>query len=371
MAGDDPYALFLDGPSAECYAEMGIIDYGKARDCLVECLILFASDVGGSPVTNKSLFYLSSLAIVPAVFALFYGARLLGRVYPIDRWVPKWDTLLILATMVALERIYTYKYAVSQKSVATRDMIANVVNLYVTGAVTGMIVLPVLVFFPEHFLGRRLFLSSPNQLGPVWLQVLVIILSVSLFRYWVHRLQHSVPFLWKLHGYHHRVTDLQASNTFVSHPIDFALRNVVITLLLGIIGFNPFAVIIAIPATGISGTFSHCGADVKGCFLNYLFVTPEVHRWHHSEQVPDGYGYSCNYGVEFSFWDIIFGTFYLPVKEGVAQQPERIGYPGGGLPDESNYLKLLLDPLGLHRPLPWFKQLLGVVKGSRGPQPAE
>src|SRR5215471_3026316 len=350
---------------------MGIIDYGKARDCLVECLILFASDVGGSPVTNKSLFYLSSLAIVPAVFALFYGARLLGRVYPIDRWVPKWDTLLILATMVALERIYTYKYAVSQKSVAIRDMIANVVNLYVTGAVTGMIVLPVLVFFPEHFLGRRLFLSSPNQLGPVWLQVLVIILSVSLFRYWVHRLQHSVPFLWKLHGYHHRVTDLQASNTFVSHPIDFALRNVVITLLLGIIGFNPFAVIIAIPATGISGTFSHCGADVKGCFLNYLFVTPEVHRWHHSQQVPDGYGYSCNYGVEFSFWDMIFGTFYLPVKEGITEQPARIGYPGGGLPDESNYLKLLLDPLGLHRPLPWFKQLLGVVKGSRGPQPAE
>ncbi len=321
-------------------------------------------------MTNRAVFYASSLMIVPALFVAFYGVRFLGRVYAIDQWVPKWDTLLILATMVVLERIYTYKYAVSQRSIQARDVISNVVNLYVTGAVTGMIVLPVLAFFPEHFLGRKLILTSPEQLGPVWLQVLVIILSVSLFRYWMHRLQHSVPFLWELHSYHHRVTDIQASNTYVSHPIDFALRNSVIFLLLGVIGFSPFALLIAVPATNISGTFSHCGGDVKGGLLNYLFVTPEVHRWHHSAQVPEGYGYSCNYGVEFSFWDIIFGTFYLPVKNGVAEQPERIGYPGGGLPDEGNYLKLLLVPLGLYRSLPWFMQVLRMVTGRKGQQPA-
>jgi sterol desaturase/sphingolipid hydroxylase (fatty acid hydroxylase superfamily) len=322
-------------------------------------------------MTNRTVFYLSSLLIVPVLFLTFYGVRFLGRVYAIDQWVPKWDTLLILAIMVALERIYTYKYAVSQKSVAARDVISNVVNLYVTGAVTGMIVLPVLAFFPEHFLGRKLVLASPAQLGPVWLQVLVIILVVSFARYWVHRLQHSVPFLWELHSYHHRVTDIQASNTYVSHPIDFALRNVLIFLLLGIIGFSPLALLIAVPATNISGTFSHCGGDVKGGLLNYMFVTPEVHRWHHSAKVPEGYGYSCNYGVEFSFWDIIFKTFYLPVKNGVTAQPERIGYPGGGLPDEGNYLKLLLVPLGLYRPLPWATQLVRMVKGPKGEQPAE
>lgn len=314
-------------------------------------------------ITNKAAFYISSLLIVPMLFAAFYGVRLLGRVYAIDQWVPKWDTLLILATMIALERIYTYKYAVSQRSVAGRDIISNVVNLYITGTVTGMLVLPILTFLPEHFLGRKVVLASAAQLGPVWLQVAVIILVVSFFRYWMHRLQHSVPFLWKLHAYHHRVTDIQASNTYVSHPLDFALRNVVIFLLLGVIGFNPLALLIAVPATNISGTFSHCGGDVKGGPLNYLFVTPEVHRWHHSALVPEGYGYSCNYGVEFSFWDIIFGTFYLPVKNGVAEQPERIGYPGGGLPDESSYLKLLLVPLGLYGPLPRVMQALGVTKG--------
>jgi sterol desaturase/sphingolipid hydroxylase (fatty acid hydroxylase superfamily) len=317
----------------------------------------------------KTIAYASSLAILPALFLIFYGIRVFGRAYGIDQWLPKWDTLLIIGTMIVLERIYTYRYAVSQRSVLARDVIANVVNLYVTGALAGMIVLPVLLFFPEHFLGRKLVFASPGQLGPLWLQVLVILLSVSFFRYWMHRAQHSVPFLWALHSYHHRVTDLQGTNTFVSHPIDFALRNVVIYLVLGVIGFDPFVLLVTVPATNISGTFSHCGGDVKGGLFNYLFVTPEVHRWHHSAQIPEGHKYSVNYGVEFSFWDVIFGTFYLPQKDGVAQPPERLGYPGGGLADEPNYLKLLLAPLGLYRPLSWFK--LALAKRAQGQQPAE
>jgi sterol desaturase/sphingolipid hydroxylase (fatty acid hydroxylase superfamily) len=322
-------------------------------------------------MATRAIFYLGGLALLPAVYLAFYGLRLAGRAYPIDQWLPKWDSLLFLFSMIVLERIYTNRYAVSQRSVLTRDVISNVVNIYITAAVTSAIVLPVLVFFPEYFLGRKVFLASPEQLGPVWLQIPMILLLVSFVRYWVHRWQHNVPFLWKLHSYHHRLTDLQASNTVVSHPLDFALRNVVISLVLVVIGFSPLALLIAVPATIVSGTFSHCGADIKGGFLGYLFMTPEVHRWHHSEKVPEGYGYSCNYGVDFSFWDIIFGTFYLPQKDGVAVHPERIGYPGGGLADEGNYLKLLLAPLGLYRPLSWFKDVLRMPRGPQGQQPAE
>jgi sterol desaturase/sphingolipid hydroxylase (fatty acid hydroxylase superfamily) len=183
--------------------------------------------------------------------------------------------------------------------------------------------------------------------------VLVLVL-ISFVRYWIHRFQHANGFLWKLHSYHHQVQDLQASNTYVSHPIDFALRNVAVFLVLGIIGFDPFVILVAVPLSNISGTFSHCGADLKAGLLNYVLVTPEVHRWHHTAQVPEGYKYSCNYGVEFSFWDILFGTFYLPQKEGETLQPERIGHPSGNA-DEPNYLKLLLVPLGLY-PRKWFKR---------------
>jgi len=215
--------------------------------------------------------------------------------------------------------------------------------------------LPVLGLLTARFFGRSAIFATPEQLGSIWIQVPIILLLVSFFRYWMHRFQHSNEFLWRLHSYHHRVTDLQASNTYVSHPIDWALRNALVFVLLGFVGFDPQAMLIAIPATAVSGIFSHCGADVKGGVLNYVFVTPEVHRWHHTVAVPEGYGYSVNYGVAFCFWDILFGTFYLPRKDGQPpEQPERIGHPSG-LPDERSYIKLLLAPLGLYRPLPWFK----------------
>jgi sterol desaturase/sphingolipid hydroxylase (fatty acid hydroxylase superfamily) len=307
-------------------------------------------------MSAKKIFYLSSLLMLPLLLAFYYLAHISPQGHAIEQWLPKWDRLAIIATIIILERIYTYRYAVSQRSVLKRDIIANIVNLYVTGAVAAFLVLPVLLFSTEHFLGRRLLFASPEQLGPFWLQIAVILLVVSLFRYWMHRMQHEVPFLWELHSYHHRVTDLTATNGEVSNPIDFALRNVLIFLVLGVIGFDPLAIVLAVPAAQLSAVFSHCGADIKGGVLNYLLVTPEVHRWHHSAKVPEGYGYSCNYGVEFAFWDILFGTYYLPKEAGQTVQPERIGHPGG-LPDESNYLRLLLAPLGLYRPLPWFKRL--------------
>jgi sterol desaturase/sphingolipid hydroxylase (fatty acid hydroxylase superfamily) len=310
-------------------------------------------------VSAKKLVTLSSLIILPVMYLIFYGVHLLSRGRPMEQAL-KWDGLLLLATIIGLEYVYKYKYAVSQKSLLTRDIIANVVNKYVTGAVTALLVLPVLLFVPEHLLGRKVFLASPEQLGPFWLQVAVILVAVSFFRYWMHRLQHSNEFLWSLHSYHHRVSDLTALNTDVSNPLDFALRNVVIFLILGVIGFNPLAILLTVPATNVSAGISHWGADVKGGFLNYVFVTPEVHRWHHSAKVPEGHKYAVNYGVEFAFWDILFRTYHLPQKDGQVVPPERIGHPSG-VADEPNYWKLLLLPLGLYAPS-WFK---------RGAQPAE
>jgi len=321
-------------------------------------------------VSAKNVMYVSSLLMLPVLYVFFYAIHVSPQGHAVEQWLPRWDRLLLLVAVIGLERVYTYRYAVSQRSVLTRDIISNIVNLYVTGAVAALLVLPVFLFFTGHYLGRKVVFASPELLGPLWLQIAVILLSVSLFRYWMHRWQHNNEFLWSLHSYHHRVTDLKATNAEVSNPVDFALRNIVVFLVLGVVGFEPLAILIAVPATNIIATFSHCGGDVRGGFLNYLFVTPEVHRWHHSAQVPEGHKYSCNYGVEFAFWDVIFGTYYLPQKDGQTVQPERIGHPAG-LPDEGNYLRLLLVPLGLYRPLLRLTRAAGIPLEREGRQPAE
>ena len=280
-------------------------------------------------MSAKNMTYISSLLMLPVLYVFFSAIHVSTHGYAIEQWLPKWDRLLILVTVIGLERLYTYRYAVSQRSVLTRDIIANIVNLYVTGAVVALVLLPLLGFPWSIFWGASSSLLRPSNWAHSGCRSPVILLSVSLFRYWMHRWQHNNEFLWSLHSYHHRVTDLKASNGEVSNPVDFALRNIVVFLVLGVIGFNPFAVLLAFTVTNVTAVFSHCGGDVKGGFLNYLFVTPEVHRWHHSAKVPEGYGYSCNYGVEFSFWDVIFGTYYLPQKDGQTVQPEHIGHPAG------------------------------------------
>ena len=295
-----------------------------------------------------------NLWVIPTVLAGLAALRILAKGQPIEHWLPKSDTLTIILVMIVLERVFRYSRAVSQRPVLPRNVVSTLVNLYATGFLTGLVLLPVLNYLPGHYLGRGVILPSPDSLGPLWLQFLLVLLLVSFVRYWIHRFQHSNEFLWKLHSYHHQVQDLQATNTYVSHPIDFALRNVVVYFVLGIVGFDPLVLLVAVPLSNISGTFSHCGADLKAGLLSYVLVTPEVHRWHHTAKVPEGYGYSCNYGVEFSFWDMLFGTFYLPKKDGETLQPERIGHPDG-IADEPNYLKLLLVPLGLYPPM-WFKR---------------
>jgi len=310
-------------------------------------------------MSARRFLVLSSFVILPVLYLAMYLAEVLTRHQPVAEKL-KFEALLVLIVMIALEQVYGYRNPGSQRFVLTRDIVATAVNKYLTAAVLSFLVLPILLFIPQHFLGRKVLLASPGELGPFWLQVVTILLIVSFFRYWMHRWQHSNEFLWKLHSYHHRITDLRALNTEVSNPLDFALRNILIFLVLGIVGFDPLAIVLTVPATNVSGQISHWGADIRaGRILNTIFVTPEVHRWHHSARVPDGHRYSVNYGVEFAFWDILFGTYHLPQENGVALQPERIGHPSG-IGDEPNYLKILLAPFGLYP-----------GSGRRAPEPAE
>jgi sterol desaturase/sphingolipid hydroxylase (fatty acid hydroxylase superfamily) len=296
---------------------------------------------------GRTAIFLPLLMLV--LLAIFYE----GRAHKLEQWLPLWQWVMLLGTGIILEQIYKRTWRVSQRSLLFRDVLSSVINLYITGAIAAALLYPIVVYFPERFLGRKMILASSDQLGPLWVQVITVLLVTSFVRYWIHRFQHSVPFLWRFHSYHHRTTDLQISNKYVSHPIDFALRNVVIFSVLYIVGFDSMAFFIAIPILQVAGAFDHCGADVRSGLLSYLLVTPEVHRWHHSASIPQGYGCSCNYGVEFSFWDIVFRTYYLPKNNGVAEHPDTIGFPG--LPDESSYLKSLFSPLGLYRAIAWIR----------------
>ena len=292
---------------------------------------------------TKTLLSYSRYLMIPVLGVAFAVINLSMRGSAIATSFPYYRTFMLFFAVITLERVWSYRHAKSQRHMIWRDLISTAVQTFVAAAVLGAIVLPVLRYFPNSFLGRRFLFGVSDQLGPLWLQVAMVFLLISLGSYSVHRFQHYNSFLWKLHGYHHSVTHLQISNVLVSNPVDWALRNILPGLVLSIVGFNPIATVIA-GGLNVYGDFSHCGADMKGGFLNYVFNTPEVHRWHHSTEFPDPekFRYGCNFGVGVSFWDILFGTFCMPLDEkGAVIPPPRIGHPEG-YADESNYLKIFL-----------------------------
>ena len=240
-------------------------------------------------MTAKPTGYAENLIVLPVLLFMFVGVSIVWRVYSIDRLALHFDVVLLLCSMVLLERIYPYRSAVSQKSLLARDIIISLINVYLTGLVAGMILLPVFRFLPEYFFGRKLVFASPEQLGPFWLQVIVSLLAISFGRYWLHRLQHEVSFLWRFHAYHHRVTDIQALNGPVSHPVDFAIRHMLVFVPISVVGFTPSALLVSVPIAFVTATLSHWSADVRGGVFNYLLSTPEVHRWHHAVEIPQGH----------------------------------------------------------------------------------
>jgi len=293
----------------------------------------------GVHMSIRQLFSARGFLIFPAALLLIYWGRLYLRGEEIYLLVPGIATFSTLGAMMLLELAFRYEKRVAQRYVAWRDLFSTLMNVLVSGTVMTAVFTPRVIFLPELLFGRSLFFASPANLGPFWLQLILVALLYSFLRYSVHRLQHRIGFLWALHAYHHSVTDLKASNTFVSHPIDYSLRNVLPPVILAYVGFDPSAIVFGAGLLNTASTLSHCGAGLHAGWLNRIFVTPEVHRWHHSAQVPEGHRYSVNYGVGFAIWDQIFGTYYLPVEDGIPLQPERIGNPDG-VADEPNYLKL-------------------------------
>jgi len=83
------------------------------------------------------------------------------------------------------------------------------------------------------------------------------------------------------------------------------LHAVASQLPLFLLGFSQPAVFAATIFKAAQGYGVHANIDVKLGWLNYLLVTPEQHRLHHST-VSDESGH---YAADLPLWDLLFGSF--------------------------------------------------------------
>lgn len=153
---------------------------------------------------------------------------------------------------------------------------------------------------------------------PMAAQILLGLIIAEFGLYWAHRWLHEVPALWRFHAVHHSVKRLWFWNTGRFHFIDTLIS---VTLGLGVallIGLPKDIIVWVSAITAYVGLLTHCNVEMRFGWLNYLFNTPGLHRWHHSMVPEEG---DRNYGENLMLFDHLFGTFFNPAR----RPPKEIG----------------------------------------------
>ncbi|MCX7041234.1 MAG: sterol desaturase family protein [Gammaproteobacteria bacterium] len=172
----------------------------------------------------------------------------------------------------------------------------------------------------------------------LWHQILFVVLVVEFGKYWSHRLHHEFAPLWWLHALHHSSERMYFLNGLRFHPLNYSINFTLAVFPVMLLGVAPEAILAYLAITQPVVLVQHANIDLRHGWLNRVFSTPEVHRWHHSTQAHEA---DRNFGNAFLLWDHVFGTF--KGAEGFSEN-KAVGLfasPGSTYPGASGYFSQL------------------------------
>ena len=149
--------------------------------------------------------------------------------------------------------------------------------------------------------------KGPLSVLPFWWQALAFFAISDFISYWIHRVFHGG--LWRFHAIHHSGEQVDWTTAYRFHPVNIMLQPAFLTIVMLSLGVAPEVFAYFIPLEALAATWAHSNCNWTLGPLKYIIVTPVFHRWHHSSPEEGG---NSNFSTTFSFWDLLFGTFYMP-----------------------------------------------------------
>jgi len=144
---------------------------------------------------------------------------------------------------------------------------------------------------------------------PFWLEVVAAVLLLDLAIYLQHLLMHQIPLLWRLHRVHHADLDIDLTTGSRFHTIEIIASMLIKGLVILLLGPALIAVLVFEVLLNGMAIFNHANVSLPASVeraVRYLFVTPDMHRVHHSVVKSET---NSNYGFNLSIWDRVFGTY--------------------------------------------------------------
>jgi sterol desaturase/sphingolipid hydroxylase (fatty acid hydroxylase superfamily) len=189
---------------------------------------------------------------------------------------------------------------------AERRWLANGALFAISTVIAGLILRVAPVYYAISLAGHE---NGLLNLLPPFTQFAAGILALDFVNYAVHRLQHAVPFLWRLHEIHHSDRDFDVSTSGRFHPLEVLMTQGAKLLAVRLLVPSPLCVLVALLLSVAENLFTHANCSLPSGVergADFLLITPNTHRLHHSNHPRDQ---NRNFGQLFPWWDKLLGTW--------------------------------------------------------------
>ncbi|GEC53894.1 sterol desaturase/sphingolipid hydroxylase (fatty acid hydroxylase superfamily) [Bradyrhizobium japonicum] len=207
------------------------------------------------------------------------------------------------------------------------------------------------------FVGVNLLLSPLSPLAAQWTldakfglswwlglsppsQLLLGIVGLDLFAYFAHVSMHKLGWMWRFHRMHHADRFVDVTTAFREHPGETLWR--IGWHIAGVLVFGtPAWVLVSyLTLSALNAQFEHANIRLPerlDRWLRLVFVTPNMHKMHHSRHQPET---DANYSNLLSIWDRLGGTYH----RGPRFAELRYGLDGFDDPEKQSLRGLLKMP---------------------------
>ncbi|KXP11662.1 sterol desaturase family protein [Tsukamurella pseudospumae] len=156
----------------------------------------------------------------------------------------------------------------------------------------------------RHLLHANLIAQLPIMVG-----IVTTVLILDLAGYWLHRMNHLIPLLWRYHQIHHMDNDIDITTGVRVHFLESLTQQAVLLAIVTTLGVPTLYFTVFLITLFVTSVFHHTNVRLPGHvekWVSRVINTPKVHVIHHHARHADN---NSNYGNVFSWWDRIFGTF--------------------------------------------------------------
>jgi sterol desaturase/sphingolipid hydroxylase (fatty acid hydroxylase superfamily) len=218
--------------------------------------------------------------------------------------------LFIVVTLVAiflLEGVFPhFRGRAHRFTHAFPHVITAVLNGLLTRFVLAGVTIGTIAWAETHSLGLTHMLPLSSNAERV-----VVFILFDVWMYFWHMANHRIGFLWRFHRAHHADTEMDTTTALRFHPGELIISSFVRLPVVIAIGMSFTDLVVFEVLLNISTLFHHSNLAVPEKWdrvLRAVIVTPNMHRVHHSVELPET---NSNFTSLLSVWDRMARTFKI------------------------------------------------------------